>query len=111
LIHVLNRIKNNCVQINNSTYNNFPWPDLAPSFKPNQAAAPVQLAKAAIETAAQAVPATLRHRYIKLFGGSKYDLLVIVRVEPDGSIFWNMMQRERKKMNDLRMGERLISGT
>ena len=41
--------------------------------------------------------ATLRHRYIKLFGGSKYDLLVIVRVEPDGSIFWNRMQRERKK--------------
>lgn len=55
--------------------------------------------------------ATLRHRYIKLFGGSKYDLLVVVRVEPDGSIFWNMMQRERKKLNDLRVGERIFSGT
>ena len=55
--------------------------------------------------------ATLRHRYIKLFAGSKYDLLVVVRVEPNGSIFWNMMQRERKKMNDLRVGERLFGGT
>lgn len=55
--------------------------------------------------------ATVRNRYIKLFAGSKYDLLVIVRVEPDGSIFWNMMQRERRKMNELRMGERLYGGT
>lgn len=55
--------------------------------------------------------ATLRHRYIKLFAGSKYDLLVLVRVEPDGSIFWNMMQRDRKKLNDQRVGERLFSGT
>jgi SPP1 gp7 family putative phage head morphogenesis protein len=52
--------------------------------------------------------ATVRHRYIKLFTGSKYDLLVIVRVEPDGSIFWNMMQRDRKKMNDLRVGDRIF---
>jgi hypothetical protein len=55
--------------------------------------------------------ATLRNRYIKLFTGSKYDLLVVVRVEPDGSIFWNMMQRERKKMNDLRVGKRVFDGT
>lgn len=55
--------------------------------------------------------ATLRHRYIKLFAGSKYDLLVVVRVEPDGSIFWNMMQRDRKKLNDQRVGERLFGGT
>ena len=55
--------------------------------------------------------ATLRHRYIKLFGGSKYDLLVMVRVEPDGSIFWNMMQRDRKKMNDLRVGQLIVGGT
>lgn len=55
--------------------------------------------------------ATIRHRYIKLFTGSKNDLLVVVRVEPDGSIFWNMMQRERKKMNDLRVGERLFGKT
>nr|WP_295782223.1 phage minor head protein [Rhodoferax sp.] len=54
--------------------------------------------------------ATKRHRYIKLFNGSKYDLLVVVMVEPDGSIFWNMMQRDRKKMNELRVGERIFSG-
>ncbi|MCX7112320.1 MAG: PBECR2 nuclease fold domain-containing protein [Proteobacteria bacterium] len=46
-----------------------------------------------------------RNRYIKLFGGSKYDLLVMVKVEPDGSVFWNMMQRDRKGMNALRTGE------
>lgn len=54
--------------------------------------------------------ATIRHRYIKLFTGSKYDVLVIVRVEPDGSIFWNMMQRERRKLNDLREGDRIFGG-
>ena len=51
--------------------------------------------------------ATVRRRYIKVFAGAKYDLLVIVRVEPDGSIFWNMMQRERKGMNALRQGKLL----
>jgi hypothetical protein len=51
-----------------------------------------------------------RNRYIKLFSGSKYDLLVIVRVDPDGSIFWNMMQRARGKMNEMRVGERIWSG-
>lgn len=47
---------------------------------------------------------TMRDRYIKLFSGTKYDLLVMVRVDPDGSVFWNMMQRDRKTMNALRMG-------
>jgi hypothetical protein len=51
--------------------------------------------------------ATVRRRYIKVFAGARYDLLVIVRVEPDGSIFWNMMQRERKGMNALRQGKLL----
>ncbi len=46
-----------------------------------------------------------RNRYIRLFGGSKYDLLVMVKVEPDGSVFWNMMQRDRKGMNAFRTGE------
>lgn len=55
--------------------------------------------------------ATTRHRYIKLFNGSKNDLLVVVMVNPDGSIFWNMMQRDRKGMNDMRVGERKFSGT
>lgn len=55
--------------------------------------------------------ATVRNRYIKLFNGSKNDLLVVVMVEPDGSIFWNMMQRDRKSMNDMRVGERKFGGT
>ena len=41
----------------------------------------------------------------KLFSGSKYDLMVVVLVAPDGSVFWNMMQRGRKGMNGLRIGE------
>jgi hypothetical protein len=53
---------------------------------------------------------SLRNRYIKLFSGSKYDLLVVVRVDPDGSIFWNMMQRARKSLNDQRVGERIWGG-
>ena len=55
--------------------------------------------------------ATVRHRYIKLFAGAKYDLLVLVLLEPDGSIFWNMMQRDRKGMNVLREGDRIYDGT
>ncbi len=50
-----------------------------------------------------------RNRYIKLFSGVKYDLLVIVRVDPDGSVFWNMMQRDRKSMNLLRTGKLIYS--
>lgn len=50
---------------------------------------------------------TTRNRYIKLFSGSRYDMLVMVRVERDGGVFWNMMQRDRKGMNALRIGELL----
>lgn len=46
-----------------------------------------------------------RNRYIKLFTGAKYDLLVMVKVQKDGSVFWNMMQSDRKGMNALRLGE------
>lgn len=53
--------------------------------------------------------ATTRQRFIKLFSGSKYDLLVIVRNDPNGDIFWNMMQRDRKAMDTLRVGARLYS--
>lgn len=53
---------------------------------------------------------TTRNRYIKLFSGAKYDLLVMVKVEPDGGVFWNMMQRDRKGMNALRIGDRLYVG-
>lgn len=47
---------------------------------------------------------SFRNRYIKLFSGAKYDLLVMVKVQEDGSVFWNMMQRDRKGMNALRLG-------
>ena len=45
-----------------------------------------------------------RQRYIKLFKGTKYDVLVVVMVQPDGNIFWNMLQGERKRLNDMRVG-------
>jgi len=41
---------------------------------------------------------------LTLFSGAKYDILVMVKVDPDGGIFWNMMQRDRKGMNALRIG-------
>ena len=44
---------------------------MAPSFKPNQAAAPVQLAKAAIETAAQTVLDAAVDAAYALNGGKK----------------------------------------
>jgi hypothetical protein len=53
---------------------------------------------------------SVRNRYIKLFTGSKYDLMVGVLVAPDGSVFWNMMQRDRKGMNSLRIGELVHEG-
>lgn len=53
---------------------------------------------------------SVRNRYVKLFAGSKYDLLVLVKVAPDGSVFWNMMQRDRKGMNALRVGDLLYEG-
>lgn len=46
-----------------------------------------------------------RNRYIKLFSGMKYDMLVMVKLTDDGSVFWNMMNRERAGMNALRIGE------
>ena len=47
---------------------------------------------------------TTRRRYIKLFAGAKYDILVIVRELADGSVLWNVMNRERAGMNALRVG-------
>lgn len=32
-------------------------------------------------------------------------LLVMVKVQEDGSVFWNMMQLDPKGMNALRLGE------
>lgn len=46
-----------------------------------------------------------RNRYIKLFSASRYDILVMVKINPDGGVFWNFMQRDRKGMNTLRIGE------
>jgi hypothetical protein len=31
--------------------------------------------------------------------------MLAVRIEPDGCVFWNFMQREDRKMNKLREGE------
>ncbi len=46
----------------------------------------------------------IRNRYIAVFEG-KSQLAVIVRVNKDGSIFWNAMPRDRlKRMNALRVG-------
>lgn len=58
---------------------------------------------------------TTRRRFIKIFAGAKYDLLVIVVEQADGSVLWNMMPRRRKDLNDSRYGElayrRGIEGT
>lgn len=48
---------------------------------------------------------TTRRRFIKLFAGTKYDILVIVREQADGSVLWNVINRERKGMNALRVGK------
>jgi hypothetical protein len=46
-----------------------------------------------------------RDRYIKVFSGAKYDILVMVKVMEDGGVFWNMMNRDRAGMNALRIGD------
>mgnify|MGYP005962481721 CR=1 FL=1 len=47
---------------------------------------------------------TLRENYIGLFRETKYSLLVVVRINRDGSLVWNIMQREDKKMDKHREG-------
>lgn len=44
-----------------------------------------------------------RKRYIGLFTG-RNDLLVVVRENRDGSLMWNVMQRDDRKMNGMREG-------
>lgn len=51
---------------------------------------------------------TTRRRYIKLFSGVKYDILVIVLENADGSVLWNVINRERKAMNTMRVGKLLF---
>lgn len=46
----------------------------------------------------------LRENYIGLFNDAEYAMLVVVRVNRDGSLFWNFMQRTDKKMDKLREG-------
>lgn len=46
----------------------------------------------------------LRPRYIGLFQGAR-DLMCIVRRNRDGSVLWNLMQSDHRKMNDHRVGE------
>lgn len=46
----------------------------------------------------------LRENYIGLFNDAEYAMLVVVRVNRDGSLFWNFMQRVDKKMDKLREG-------
>lgn len=53
--------------------------------------------------------ATVRKRYIKLFEGSKYDILVIVNELPTGEIMWNVINRKRAQMNALRIGDRIYA--
>ena len=48
----------------------------------------------------------MRKRYIGLFSG-KTDIAVIVKVESDGSIMWNMMNADRGRMNRFREGKLL----
>ena len=47
---------------------------------------------------------TRRRRFIKLFTEGKYDIATIAMQTPNGSILWNVTIRERKGMNNLRVG-------
>lgn len=55
------------------------------------------------EVWATAYEDSIRRRYIGLFAG-KTNLLVVVRVNKDGSLLWNFMQADAKSMNKTRMG-------
>lgn len=46
----------------------------------------------------------LRENYLAVFRGSRYSLLVVVRINRDGSLVWNMMQREPKGADKWREG-------
>ena len=50
----------------------------------------------------------VRNRYIGIFKGGR-DLMVVLRVNLDGSLMWNIMQSTPQKMNSHRMG-RLLHG-
>ena len=52
---------------------------------------------------------TKRKRFLRLFAGDKYSIMLIVQQEADGSILWNLMNREQKGMNDWRAGSLVYS--
>ncbi|MCL2344289.1 MAG: PBECR2 nuclease fold domain-containing protein [Desulfobulbus sp.] len=49
-----------------------------------------------------------RRRYIGLYQTSKYDILVIVRVLTDGSVLWNLMHADARRLNRQRVGKLLF---
>ncbi len=55
---------------------------------------------------AAAVWHAFRDRYVGLFTG-KYNLLAVARINKDGSVLWNVMNVEDKRMNKQRVGELL----
>lgn len=46
----------------------------------------------------------LRENYIGLYSGAKYSVLAVIRINRDGSLFYNFMHREDKKIDKLREG-------
>lgn len=48
-----------------------------------------------------------RQRYIGLYQGAQYDTLVVARVNTDGSLFWNILPAEPRKLNQQRVGKLL----
>lgn len=49
-------------------------------------------------------PDGIRNRYIGLFRGAR-DFMVVLRVNLDGSLMWNIMHADSRKMNAHRIGE------
>ncbi|MCC7413357.1 MAG: minor capsid protein [Gammaproteobacteria bacterium] len=49
-----------------------------------------------------------RRRYIALYEGAK-DLMVVVRLNRDGSLMWNIMQTDDRRMNRQRIGALLFA--
>lgn len=48
-----------------------------------------------------------RRRYIKLFSGPKYDLLVVVKMLSDGGVVWNAIPMDVKSLDKQRQGKLL----
>ena len=48
-----------------------------------------------------------RRRYIGLYQGALYDVLVVARDNTDGSLFWNILPTDAGRLNRLRVGKML----